>query len=247
MIKLIIDILSNPIKSKVKEYIFDNKITFDCSEDQFLGILNQRFFFVVFKFSIIDIERFFHHVGFVKTDDLIFTHTSGVSISITLSSQGYYISDLNINQRYIQFHYDDSCYIHCAYNKTTYKNLDYSVKFDDSTQIKSISYSNLSLVSSEYKHTNIMELLNNNISHIHEYVLDSFIIDNRIIEHATISDVVYFMPKNDTFNHVISLSEILLTCQLNIDKLINIKVTDLLDIRNIFNEDELKIIEMTYA
>lgn len=254
MIKLVIEYLENPIKSKVKEYFFNEQSLSNCSEKDFLNILNQKYFFIIFQLSISKIENFLRSLNFVKKDDLLFTHASGVAFLLNLSCvnqdiKGYYISELKHGVQRINFHWGDLYNIHHAYNDKNLPvvNLDYAVKCDNLNQIKYISYVNIPPKNISHENSNFIDLLNNNISHIYEYVFDSVIVDNKMMEDISIFDVVYFLPKNDAFHNVICLSELLLSCQFNINKLTNIDVKDLLDIQNILNEDELKIIEMIYA
>jgi len=201
MVKLVIERLQQPVKSKVKEYFFNEQSFLDCSEQDFLNILNQKYFFVIFQLSISKIEEFLNILGFIKKDDLMFTHESGITFLLTLSCvsqdiKGYYISELKKGTQQINFHWCDLYNIHYAYNTQNISSdfLDYSVKCDNLNQIKYISYANIPSKNILNKNSNFIDLLNNNISHIHEYVLDSFIVENKSIEDVSIFDVVYFLP-----------------------------------------------------
>lgn len=256
------------VKKPLTEYIFTQEIADTLTDSMFMDILKTDHFFMLFLFPISDIDTFLNKVGFYKSERLIYKHESGFLLIVSPYSSsrhksGYYLSLLHYpdDGKRISFDFEYAYRIDVSYQSDDKQysdgsypiNFEYIVKLDkDTHNIKTIKHStglfNLNHVE---LHTldslkTFAHKLDYNIHRIDEEQVSSITIDDKVFNNVSLFDVVYVTTYDDTRVRTFTLSDIIQTCGFNRDRMIGRNIEQFMSIENIFDEDELKVIEMTY-
>lgn len=256
------------VKSDLPEYIFTADLVDKFSEQMFLDIFKQDYFFIALILSITDITEFFDKLGFKQIERLHYEHDSGFVLSISpyysdRHKRGYYVSNLNYPNRNKQmlFELEHMYKIHVNYKSQHEKyssgsypiDFGYVVSLDEKTyNIKSIHHSSdiFNLNHVELHTLNSLKTFANkldyNIHRIEEEPLSSITIDDNEFINVSLFDVVYMLTDEMDRVRSFSLSDIITNCGFSLDRMIGQNVEKFMNIENVFNEDELKMIEMVY-
>lgn len=261
------------VKKPLTEHIITQEFADTLTDSMFIDLLKTDHFLMLFLFPIGDIDIFLNKVGFNKSDRLVYKHESGflLMVSTYLSShkkKGYYLSLLNYpnDVKRMSFDFEHAYRIDVSYKSLDNQystgsypiNFEYIVTLDKDTPhtetytIKSIKHSTgLFNLNHADLHTldslkTFAHKLDYNIHRIDEEQVSSITIDDKVFNNVSLFDVVYIIAEDSTGVRTFTLSDILQICGFSMDRLVGRNIEHFMSIENIFNEDELKVIEMTY-
>lgn len=261
------------LTKQLTEYVFTPEVAKIFTEQMFLDIFKEDCFFMIFQFPIGEIDAFLDGLGFKRSQRMNYTHVSGFSFDLSVYQNyqkarhegGYYLSVLNhpdykkrISFDFEHSHRIDVSYVHDdeRYSSGNYNfRFGYSMRIDEgSYRIRSIHHtSNLfDLDHFEINTSDILRLatfaqrLDYSIHRIEEDRFEFVVIDQQKFNDASIFNVLYSLTFEENRIRTFSLSDIILACGFSLDRLIGESIDKFINIENIFNSDELKVIEMTF-
>lgn len=266
-----LEILFKPetyIKRPLPEFIFTPELADTFNEDMFLDLFKTDYFFMVFLLPFTEIDKFLHKVGFKQKEKSLYRNSIGFSLtlSVHLSKKHktcYYLSTLNYPKMAKRMSFDLDFYnrIDVAYKNQDkiYSSDEYSIDFRSmvnmqkgSNNITSIHHnSDLFNLNHEELHTkdslkSFADKLDYNIHRIEEEQLLSIMIDEKVYTNVSLFDVVYVIGSDESRVRSFMLSDIIQICGFSFDRMIGKSMEQFMNIENIFDKDELKVIEMTY-
>jgi hypothetical protein len=227
------------------------------TSEVFLNTLESDHLLITFNFTIETITKFLAKIDFVSEENLVYRHPAGFSITIcpqftknTMLPALYYISDITQpdQQKTKMFDFNYGYKIEISERKNTHSvrtriNID-----NDNLNITDISYMTYTATNKHFKNkSSFAYKLNCNAERIHENLFSSITIKDKVFKDLSLFDVTYVFadqPDNISF---ITLSDIIVSCGFPIEKMIGETYEHFMDVENIFNNDELKLIEMTYV
>lgn len=256
------------VKKPLTEYVITPEIAETLNEVMFLDMLKTDYFFMLFLLPLGDIDSFLNKLGFKRQERSVYKNSLGYHLTLSVRTspkhkQGYYLSTLNYpdNVKRISFEFEHMYRIDIyyksqdeRYSEGTYPvDFNYVIKLDKETyNIISIHHScdlfNLNHV--ELHTSNSLKTfahkLDYNIHRIEEEPLSSITIDEQLFNNVSLFDVVYIITSETDRIRSFTLSDIVQTCGFSFDRMIGNNMEHFMNIENIFDEDELKVIEMVY-
>ena len=258
------------LTKQLTEYVITPEVANTFTESMFLEIFKDDVFFMVFQFPIDEIDTFLDGLGFKRNQRMNYTHVSGFSFDLSVYQKarhkgGYYLSVLNhpdykkrivfdfehayrINVSYV---HDDERYSAGAYNFR----FGYSMHIDEATyRIRSI-YHTSNLFDLDHVEINTSDtlrtatyaqILDYSIHRIEEDRFEFVVIDDKRFENISMFDIRYALTFDENRIRSFSLADIIHVCGFSHERMIGESIDKFINIENIFNEDELKIIEMAF-
>lgn len=261
------------VKKPLTEHIITQEIADTLTDSMFMNLLKTDHFLMLFLLPISEIDTFLNKVGFNKSDRLVYKHKSGFLLMVSTYSpfrqkKGYYLSLLHCpdEDKRISFDFEHSYRIDVSYKSKDkqYSTGSYPINFEyivildketphtDTYMIKSIKHLT-GIFNLNHEELHILDSLKTfadkldyNIHRIDEEQLTSITIDDKVFNNVSLFNVVYVIDVDSNRVRTFTLADIILTCGFSLDRLIGLNIEQFMSIENIFNEDELKVIEMTY-
>lgn len=256
------------IKKTLSEFVFTQEIADTFTESMFLDIFKLDYFFMVFLFPIADIDKFLDKVGFKRQERAFYKNSEDYTLTLSICTSarhkaGYYLSNLQYpeaskrmsfdlehfnridvfykskDERYSEgtFPIDFGCIVTLDKDTPTIKSIHHSTDLFNLNHIELHTVNNLKTFAHK---------LDYNIHRIEEEQLSSISIDNQVFNNVSLFDVVYLITSDTDRVRSFTLSDIIQTCGFSFDRLIGNNMEHFMNIENIFDEDELKVIEMAY-
>ncbi len=235
---------------KVEHIIIDENNKDNFNSDSFAELFNKRFFSLIFKLGKSDINDFLIRMGFISSENTYKTESFHLDIEISCSNENkygfsfYFISQFKdiINEKTLKFNYNGYlCRI--IYDKQIeYKEKNYVHKIRENYNFKDDDILSIN----HYYYDNRQPILNLKIDFIIEVPYSLYDKNNNMLKEFSMFDCVYSFSNFLDYTKVIRLDEI-------IDKyfpdkkelFFEYKEEDVIDIKNILSDDELKILEIS--
>jgi hypothetical protein len=258
------------LSKQLTEYVITPEVAKTFTESIFLNIFKEDCFFMVFQFPIGEIDTFLDRLGFKRSQRMSYTHVCGFSFDLSVYQKarhngGYYLSVLNHPnyKKRISFDFEYACSIDVSYvhDDERYSSGDYNLRFGYSVTIDEASYR----IRSIYHTSNFFDLdhveintsdtlrlatfaqtLDYSIHRIEEDRLEFVVINDKKFENISMFNVRYALTFDDNRIRSFSLADIIQVCGFSHELMMSDSIDKFLNIENLFNEDELKVIEMTF-
>jgi len=258
------------LNKQLTEYVITPELAKTFTEQMFLDIFQEDCFFMLFQFSIREVDIFLESLGFKREQRSVYTHDSGFSFDLSPYQKsrhecGYYLSLLNhpeyrkriafdfehayrINVSYV---HDDERYSAGAYNFR----FGYSMNIDEATYRIGSIYHTSNLFDLDHAEINTSDTLRTatyaqtldySIHRIEEERFEFVVIDDKRFENISMFDIRYALTFDENRIRSFSLADIIQVCGFSHERMIGESMDKFINIENIFNEDELKIIEMAF-